>query len=452
MDEIMRRGLERIKRKMSNTRLVAISFVLMILVGTLLLSLPISSREGRWTSPVDALFTATTSTCVTGLVVEDTGVYWSLFGQAVILALIQLGGIGFMTVLTLFSFFLRRQMSLHDRGLLQQSAGSLDLRGASATLRQIILGTLVIEGLGAWLLSLRFCPQYGRIGIWYSIFHSVSMFCNAGIDLLGQVGSSSFSLYRDDPLVSGTVMFLVVMGGLGFLVWDDLLRNLFRPKRWQLHTKLVLSITAILIVGGWIGIYLTERNASMATLSEPQRIWASLFQSVTTRTAGASTVDQATLSDSGSLLSMMLMLVGGSPGSTAGGLKTTTVAVFLLCSWQLARNREHVTVFRRRIDNRVVRQAGAVICFYVLAVLLAAVIICAIEPFGMREVLYECISAMATVGLSMNLTPQLGILSKLLLVLMMYAGRLGGLSIFLAMSEHAPEAPLERPVEKILIG
>ena len=201
----MHSGLEKIKRKMSNTRMIAISFAFMILIGTLLLCLPVSSREGVWTNPVDALFTATTSTCVTGLVVEDTGVYWSFFGQVVILVLIQIGGIGFMTILTLFSFFLRRQISLHDRGLLQQSAGSLDLRGVSATFRQIILGTLLIEGLGAWLLSLRFYPQYGKIGIWYSIFHAISMFCNAGIDLLGGVGSSSFLMYRDDLLVSGNL-------------------------------------------------------------------------------------------------------------------------------------------------------------------------------------------------------------------------------------------------------
>lgn len=448
----MRRGLKKLKKHMSTTRVIAVSFALVILLGTLLLCLPVSSAEGVWTTPVNALFTATTSTCVTGLVVENTGVYWSTFGQAVILILLQIGGIGFMTILTLFSFFLRHQISLRDRHLLQQSAGSLDLRGTSATFRQIILGTLVIEGIGAWLLSLRFIPQYGKKGIWYAVFHSISMFCNAGLDLLGAEGSSSFILYRDDPLVSGTVMFLIVMGGLGFLVWDDLLRNLFRPRKLQLHTKLVLSITAILILVGWVGIYLTERNASMASLSEPQKLWASLFQSVTTRTAGACTVDQATLSESGSLLSMMLMFVGGSPGSTAGGVKTTTFAVFLLCSWQLARNREHVTVFKRRIDNRVVRQAGAVICFYMLAILLSTVIICAIEPFGLREVLYETVSAIATVGLSMNLTPLLGTVSKLLLVLMMYAGRLGGLSIFLAMSESEEQAPLERPVEKILIG
>ena len=326
------------------------------------------------------------------------------------------------------------------------------MSGVSATFRQILLGTLLIEVLGAWLLSLRFCPQYGRIGIWYSIFHSVSAFCNAGIDLLGAQGSTSFIAYRDDLLVSGTLMFLIVMGGLGFLVWNDLLHSRFRPRRMQLHTKLVLSVSGILILVGWIGFYLTEREASMATLSEPQKIWAALFQSVTTRTAGMMTVDQASLSNSGSLLSMMLMIVGGSPGSTAGGAKTTTVAVFLLCSWQLARNREHVTVFKRRIDNRIVRQAGAVMCFYLLCVLVSTLLICAIEPFGMREVLYETVSAIATVGLSMNLTPMLGTFSRLLLILLMYAGRLGGLSIFLAMTETSEQAPLKRPVEKILIG
>ncbi|MBE6552925.1 MAG: Trk family potassium uptake protein [Ruminococcaceae bacterium] len=448
----MQKGLKKIRKKMSNTRLIAVSFAVVILIGTLLLCCPFSSREGVWTNPVDALFTATTSTCVTGLVVRDTGMYWSFFGQVVILVLIQVGGIGFMTILTLFSFFLRHQISLHDRRLLQQSAGSLDMSGVSATFRQIILGTFLLEGLGACLLSLRFYPQYGKIGIWYSVFHSVSAFCNAGLDLLSPHGSSSLIAYRDDLLVSGTLMFLIVMGGLGFLVWNDLLHSGFRPSRMQLHTKLVLSVSGVLLLVGWVGIYLTERDASMAALSEPQKIWASLFQSVTTRTAGLMTIDQATLSDSGALLSMMLMLVGGSPGSTAGGAKTTTVAVFLLCSWQLARNREHVTVFKRRIDNRIVRQAGAVVCFYLLAVLLATLLICAVEPFGLREVLYETVSAIATVGLSMNLTPMLGVFSKLILILLMYAGRLGGLSIFLAMTESQAPAPLERPVEKILIG
>jgi len=444
--------LDTIRKKMTNTRLVAVSFAAVILVGAFLLCLPVSSAQGEWTHPVDALFTATSATCVTGLVVNDTGVHWSLFGQAVLLVLIQVGGIGFMSLITLFSFFLRRKMSLHDRRLILQSTGSLSMSGVSSTFRQLIAGTLLIEGVGALLLSYRFYPLYGKKGIWYAIFHSVSAFCNAGIDLLGAEGSVSFLAYRDDLLVSGTLMFLLVMGGLGFLVWHDLLHSRLRFRKMQLHTKLVLSISAILIVGGWILIYLSERNAALAGLSEPQKLWASLFQSVTTRTAGFTTVDQAALSDSGVLISSFLMFIGGSPGSTAGGAKTTTVAVFLLCSWQLAQNRQSVTVFKRRVDDRIVRQAGAVVCFYLAAVLVATALICAIEPFPLREVLFEVTSAMATVGLSMGMTPLLGVASKLILILLMYAGRLGGLSIFLALSESETPPPLERPVEKILIG
>ena len=442
----------KLKMKMTNTRLIALSFALVILVGTVLLCLPVSSAAGEWTHPIDALFTATTSTCVTGLVVVDTSAHWSLFGQIVLLALIQVGGIGFMTLITLFSFFVRHRVSLHERRLLLQSAGALHMSGVTATFRQIILGTLLIEGVGAALLAVRFYPLYGKLGIWYAVFHSISAFCNAGIDLLGVHGSSSFSAYVGDPLVCGTLMFLIIMGGLGFLVWNDLLRSRFRFRKLELHSKLVLTITAVLIIGGWGLLALTEWNTSLAGLSVPDKLLASLFQSVTTRTAGFVTVDQSSLSNAGSLISMLLMFIGGSPGSTAGGAKTTTVAVFFLCSLRLSRNRESVVVFKRRIDDRIVRQAGAVVCVYLSMIFLATVAICTLEPAGVREVLYEVVSAMATVGLTMNLTSTLCAASKLILIFLMYAGRLGGLSLFLALAEANEAQPTERPTEKILIG
>ena len=444
--------LQKIKMKMTNTRLIALSFVAVIMVGTLLLCLPLSSVSGEWTNPLNCLITATSATCVTGLIVYDASMQWTLFGQIVILALIQVGGIGFMTLITLFSFFVRHKVSLHERRMLLQSAGALNMSGVTATFRQILLGTLVIEGIGAALLALRFYPMFGKIGIWYAVFHSISAFCNAGMDLLGNTGSVSFIAYSGDALVSGTLMFLIIMGGLGFLVWNDLLKSRFRFRKMELHTKLVLVISAVLILGGWILFYLTERNASMAHMSEGERLLASLFQSVTTRTAGFVTVDQSSLSNSGSLISMVLMFIGGSPGSTAGGAKTTTVAVFLLCSWHLSHNREAVVTFKRRIDDRIVRQAGAVVCFYLMMILTATVVICALEPAGLREVLYEVVSAMATVGLSMNLTSTLCAASKLILIILMYAGRLGGLSLFLALAENTEQVPLERPTEKILIG
>ena len=440
------------KMKMTNTRIIALGFAFTILVGTLLLCLPFSSAEGRWTNPIDAMFTATTATCVTGLVTVDTGTHWSMFGHIVILVLVQIGGIGFMTVFTLFSFFLHRQVSLHERRLLLQSAGAMHMGGVMGTFRQILLGTLVIEGLGALLLYQRFLPLYGDQALWYSIFHSVSAFCNAGLDLLTPHGSSSLSAFVGDPLVNFTIMFLISMGGLGFLVWNDILRSGFRFRKMQLHSKLVLSITGVLILGGAVLLYLTERNTSMAHLSEGEKILASLFQSVTTRTAGFYTVNQAELSDSGSLISMVLMFIGGSPGSTAGGVKTTTAAVFLFSTIRLAQNKETIVTFKRRIDDRIVRQAGSVVCVYLGIVVVGTALICAVEPVGLREAMYEVVSAIATVGLTMNLTPTLCWFSKLLLILLMYAGRLGGISIFLALAEETEVVPVERPVEKILIG
>jgi len=444
--------LKKWKLKMTNTRIIAVSFAFVIFVGAVLLCTPFASADGTWTHPVDALFTATTSTCVTGLVVYDTSVHWSLFGQAVILVLIQIGGIGFMTLMTLFSFFVHHKVSLHERRLLLQSVGSLHMSGVMGTFRQILLGTFVIEGIGAALLSVRFYPMFGKKGIWYAVFHSVSAFCNAGIDLLGVTGSSSFSSYYNDPLINFTLIFLIIMGGLGFLVWNDLLRNLFRWKKLRLHSKLVLSVTAVLIFGGWLLFYLTERNAAFADMKEGEKLLAALFQSVTTRTAGFATVDQSKLSSSGALISMLLMFVGGSPGSTAGGIKTTTAAVFLFSMIRLSRNRETVTVYRRRIEDRIVRQAGAVVGVYLLTALAATALICALEPVGIREISYEVVSAIATVGLSMNLTSTVCVGSKLILILLMYAGRLGGLSLFLALAENAEPEHLERPVETILIG
>lgn len=444
--------MKKINIKMTNTRIIAVSFAAVILVGTLLLCTPWASAEGKWTPFVDSLFTATTSTCVTGLVVYDTATHWSFFGQLVILALIQVGGIGFMTLMTLISFFVHHKVSLHQRQMLLQSVGSLQMSGVMSSFRQILLGTFVVEGIGAVLLSVRFYPMFGRRGIWYAIFHSVSAFCNAGIDLLGNTGSSSFSAYYNDPLINFTLMFLIIMGGLGFLVWSDLLRNLFRWKRLRLHSKLVLSISAVLIFGGWVLLYLTERRGAFAGMGEGEKLLASLFQSVTTRTAGFVTVDQGTLTDSGAVISMVLMLVGGSPGSTAGGIKTTTVAVFFLSILRLCRNREDVTVFKKRIEDRIVRQAGAIVGIYLLVALAATVAISALEGVGLREVLYEVVSAIATVGLSMNLTPTLGVGSRLILILLMYAGRLGGLSLFLALAESGERQMLTRPTEDILIG
>ncbi len=443
---------EKKKCRLSDIQIIALSFAAVILVGAALLTLPSSSADGTWSNPLDCLFTATSATCVTGLVVYDTPTHWSLMGQIVIISLIQVGGIGFMTLLTMVSFFLHHKVNMHQRRLLMQSTGALKNSGIMASFRQILLGTLVIEAVGAALLAIRFYPVYGKIGIWYSVFHSISAFCNAGFDLVGTAAAPSIIGYVGDPLVSGTLMFLIIMGGLGFLVWNDLLVSGFRPRKMTLHTKLVLLMTSVLLIGGTVILYVTDRNAAFAGLSEGDKWLAAAFQSVTTRTAGFASVDQATLSNSGSLISMILMFIGGSPGSTAGGVKTTTALVLLLSTVCLAQNKENVVVFRRRIENRLIRQAGAVIFLYMLGVLSATTFICLFEPAPLREVLYEVVSAIATVGLSMNLSPTLCAASKLILILLMYAGRLGGLSLFLALSKDNKNVPLERPTEKILLG
>ena len=449
---LLRRLWYRIKSiQMTDTRMIAVSVLGVMLVGALLLCTPFASASGEWTSFVDALFTATTSTCVTGLVTVTTAAHWSLFGQIVILVMIQVGGIGFMTVLTLLSFFMHRKISMHERKLLQQSVGSINRSGVTGTFLQILLGTFVIEGIGAALLAIRFYPMYGNKGIWYAVFHSISAFCNAGIDILSVEGTSLIS-FADDYLVTGTIMFLVIMGGLGFLVWNDILRCGIHFKKMKLHSKMVLTLTFSLIAGGTVLLFLTERNAAFAGMSVGEKWWASLFQSVTLRTAGFATVDQAFLSNSGTMLCLILMFIGGSPGSTAGGVKTTTMSVFFISILRLSRNREDVVLFKKRIDNRIVRQAGAVVGVYLGMVLVATMLICALEPMGIREVLFEVVSAVATVGLSMNITPTFCTASKLILIVLMYAGRLGGLSLFLALGERTEAAVLERPTEKILIG
>ena len=445
-------AFHKLKLKMTNTRIIAISFALVILVGTILLCTPFASADGTWTHPIDALFTATTSTCVTGLITLDTGTHWSLFGQIVILCLVQIGGIGFMTVITLFSFFVHHQVSLHERRLLLQSMGSFQMSGVMATFRQILIGTFLVEGIGAAVLSYRLYPMYGGKGIWYAVFHSVSAFCNAGLDLFGAEGSSSLSMFRNDPLVSFTIMFLIVIGGLGFLVWDDLLRNAFRFRKLRLHSKLVLCVTGVLLLGGCLFFYLTEYDHAFAGMSQGERWMSALFQSVTTRTAGFLTVDQTTLSDTGFIGSICLMFVGGSPGSTAGGIKTTTAALFLFSILRFAQNKDTVVLGKRRIHDRIVRQAGAIVGVYLIMVIVAASLICALEEASLPSVVYETVSAVATVGLSMNLTPTLCIGSKLVLIFLMYAGRLGGLSLFLALGETAKAEPLERPTESVLIG
>ena len=439
--------------KLTPARLIALSFFAVILVGAGLLMLPIASK-GAPAAPLDALFTATSATCVTGLIVRDTFTGWTTFGQLVILTLIQLGGLGFMTVITLVSFAAGKRLSLYDRKVLMQSAGNPTLSGVGGLIRRIIPFTFVFELTGAGLLATRLVPQFGwGRGLYASVFHAISAFCNAGFDLMGmRAPYSSLTSFVADPVVNLTICMLIVVGGLGFLVWRDVIRCHFRFSKMQLHTKLVLVTSGVLILGGWTLFLLFERNASMAELSWPQKVLASLFQSVSPRTAGFNTVDLSKLSESGNLLTDFLMLIGGSPGSTAGGIKTTTVAVLFLSALSSAKGRMRVNAFRYSIDRETLRQASSVVMIYLALALTAILTLCAIEPFSLKEITFEVCSAVGTVGLTLGVTPQLGAVSRLILILLMYAGRLGGLTFVLLFSERRSEPPIERPAGKILIG
>lgn len=439
--------------RLTPARLISLGFILVILFGTGLLMLPFASK-GESAGFLDALFTATSATCVTGLVVRDTFTGWSAFGQAVILFLIQLGGLGFMTVITMIAFALGKHLGLYNRKILMQSAGNMSLSGIGGLIRRIIPFTFLFELAGAALLAVRFVPKFGwGRGIWFSVFHSISAFCNAGFDLMGaDAPYSSLTAFRTDPLVTLTVSLLVVIGGLGFLVWRDLSQNKLHWSKYQLHTKLVVATTAVLLIGGWLLFLVLESRASLEGLSFGDKLLAAFFEAVTPRTAGFNTVDLNAMSEGGNVLTNVLMLIGGSPGSTAGGVKTTTIAVLLLSTLASARGRTRVTVFRYSIDRDMIRQACSIVCLYLLMAIAAVIAVCAFDPVGVKEAMFEVNSAIATVGLSLGITPTLSAASRVVLILLMYAGRIGVLTFILVFSERKTEPPVDRPNGKLLIG
>lgn len=437
----------------SYTRMIAFGFLAVILMGTLLLSLPIAARSGVRTPLIDCFFTSTSATCVTGLTVLDTYMHWSSFGHVIILVLIQIGGLGFMTIITMFSIFTRKHISLYERRLLMQSAGTIRLSGIITMIKRVVIGTFCVEGMGAVFLSLRFCPKLGFAkGLWYAVFHSVSAFCNAGFDLMGRFNEVSLTGYYNDPLVCITLMVLIVIGGLGFLVWSDVIKCRFVFKKMELHSKLVLTVTALLVFGGAAVLFMTEKNGAFKGMTTGEQVLSAFFQSITLRTAGFFTFDQSKLSNSGYILSTLLMFIGGSPGSTAGGVKTTTMAVAFLNLISVARNNDDVVIFKRKINNKVVIQSVAIIGIHILMASIAIFIICYLEPIGLREVIYESVSAISTVGISMGITSDFNVASKLFIAGLMYSGRIGGMTIVLAIAENSHKVKLERPEEKILIG
>jgi len=446
-----------IRKPKSSTypQMIALGYFLLIVIGTLLLSLPIASRNNMSPGFVNALFTATSATCVTGLVIFDTYTQWSVFGQWVILLLIQIGGLGFMTIVTMFSFLLRRKIGLKERELLRESVNTMYIGGIVRLTKKILIGTFVFEGLGAVLLSMRFIPRMGLASALYNgIFHSVSAFCNAGFDLMGKFGEhSSLTSFSGDTVVNLTIIVLVVVGGIGFFVWDDLTKNKLHFKKYQLHTKIVLSVTAILIVSGSIGFYIFERANLLSGMSIGEKIIASLFSAVTPRTAGFNTVDTAALTTGGRLLTIILMFIGGSPGSTAGGIKTTTLAVILISLWSSLQNMKSDNIFGRRLEDNALKRASAVVTIYLLLTLSASFLISATNAaIPLEDVLFEVFSAIGTVGLSTGITGTLDTPGRIVITLLMYCGRVGSLSFALLFTEHRISSFVQNATEKINIG
>ena len=441
------------KRWFTPVRVVIFSFLLVITVGALLLMCPFSSRSGEWTGFVDALFTATSAACVTGLAVVDTAAHWSAVGQIVILLLIQIGGLGAMTIITGFFSVVRRRVSLKDTRLLMQAAGNDSYAGVVKLMRRIFEGTVLFESVGACLLAIRFIPLFGwRRGIWFSVFHSVSAFCNAGFDVFGDYrGGASLSAFAADPLVVLTIAGLIILGGLGFIVWDDLITSRFRFRNMKFHSKIVLTVTLSLLAASFGLFLLLEWNGAFAGAKWWEKLLLAWFQAVTPRTAGFATFSMASLTDAGILLTTVLMLIGGSPGSTAGGIKTTTVAVVLICTFSSARKTEP-TAYSRRIDDDTVRQATAIVVIYIIASVIATMALCAVDSLTLRDASFEVASAIATVGLSVGITPTLSTAAKLILTLLMFAGRIGGLTMAIALSGEQTPAPTRRPTGKILVG
>lgn len=446
--------MRKLLKKLTYTQIIVLSFLLVILVGTLLLCLPVSSADGTFTPPLNAMFTATSATCVTGLIVYDTFTHWSFFGQIVIISMIQIGGLGFLVFISMFSVFLKKKIGVYERRLLMQAEGNIRLSGAVVLLKRIVRGTFTFEAIGAIILAFRFCPKMGLAeGIFNAIFHAISAFCNAGFDLMGKYKQfSSLSAFAEDPVVMITIMSLVVIGGIGFLVWSDIVTLKTKVKKYSLHTKIALSTTAILLIGSTLLFLLLEYNGVLKDFSFFDKIINATFLAVSPRTAGFNTVDLSALSSGSEVITDLLMLIGGSPGSTAGGLKTTTFAVLILSTIAAARHDTHPQIFKRRLPDDALSQATAIFTIYVVVSLVAVVIVSTLEKCDVMTAAFEVISAIGTVGATKGLTPNLCGASKLIIMGLMFGGRVGGLSLMLSLAEKRENIPLDRPSEKILIG
>ncbi|HCQ5532945.1 TPA: Trk family potassium uptake protein [Clostridioides difficile] len=444
---------------MRPTQIMVSGFAAIIVIGALLLTLPIASQSGESIGLLNALFTATSAVCVTGLVMVDTATYWSLFGQIVIITLIQIGGLGFMTVATMFSLMARKKIQLRERLLIQESLNQADLSGLVRLTRFVLIITITIEGIGALVLSTVFIPQFGLYkGIWYSVFHAISAFCNAGFDLMGSVSGpfTSLNSYVNNFTVSMTVCALIVLGGLGFPVVLDIVRKR-RFSKLNVHSKVVLFSTATLIFVGALFIFLIEFNqkATMADLPLKGKVLSAIFQSVTARTAGFNTLDLATLRESSVFVMIILMFIGASPASTGGGIKTTTLAVLIITVRSFLSGKSDIEAFERRLAPSTIKKSLGIFVISISAVIFGTLIISITQPnFTLVQSAFEVTSALATVGSSLAGTPNLNALGKIIIIIFMFMGRVGSLTLFMAILSggRRKSQPIRYAEGKIMVG
>ncbi|MGN0607033.1 MAG: TrkH family potassium uptake protein [Oscillospiraceae bacterium] len=447
--------IKSIFKKLTYPKIIALGFMILILFGTVLLMLPVSSRDGNSVPFMNALFVATSASCVTGLTVYDTYEQWSLFGQIVIITLIQIGGLGFLTIITMFSMLFRRRIGLKERTLLQESVNTMYVGGIVKLTRKILFGTAIIELTGAALLSIRFIPEMGvPEGIYNALFTSISAFCNAGFDLMGRYEPyCSLTHFYDDTLVVITISLLINFGAIGFFVWDDISVNKLNFRKYKLHTKLVLIITAALIVFGTAFFWIAENDNLLKGMSIKEKFLISLFGAVTPRTAGFNTVETGDMTTASKLFTIIYMFIGGSPGSTAGGSKTTTIAVIMICVWANLRNSPNPSIFNRRLEDDILRKASSVVFVNFTLAITGAVLISIVQSnIALDDIIFEVFSAIDTVGMTTGITRDLNNFSRLVITLLMYCGRVGTLSFALLFTEQKKTNSIVHPVEKINIG
>lgn len=441
---------KKINRHITSFQIIIIGFFTVILLGSLLLMLPIATDTNTGTKFLDALFTATSAVCVTGLVVHDTATYWSLFGQVIILMLIQIGGMGVVTIAVAVATASGRKIGLMQRSIMQEAISAPQVGGIVRMTRFILRTSIVIELVGAAFLAIVFCKDFGiPKGIWYALFHSISAFCNAGFDLNGVLQPySSLTLYSEQPIINITIMLLIIVGGIGFLTWADVQKNKWHFSKYRMQSKVILCVTISLIIVPAMYFFFCE----FTEFSLMRRIWYSLFQSVTPRTAGFNTADLTILSETGQMIIIILMLIGGSPGSTAGGMKTTTFAVLCASAVSVFQKKEYAHFFGRRVESEAVRTAATILLMYLVLFLTGGMIISSLEKIPLLSALFETSSAIGTVGLSLGITPDLTDISKMILIGLMFFGRVGGLTLIFAAFSEKRVNNSRLPHEKITVG